>query len=243
MRNVVVTGGSRGLGLAMGETLAAGGYRVIAVARSPGAHFDAAVSRVPAGAGSLEFKACDLSQISKIGDWVRALRQAIGPIYGLVNNAATGTSGLLSNTRDDELQRLIDLNVVSPVLLTKHVARSMMTQREGRIVNIASIVAETGYSGLAAYSASKAAMVGFSRSLARELGMLGITVNAVAPGFIATEMTRELDDAQRAKISARSALRRLAEPVDVARAVEFLLSEAARNITGTVLTVDAGATA
>src|SRR5947209_2519470 len=107
MRNIIVTGGSRGLGLAMGERLAGAGYRVVAVARSRGSEFEAALARVPPGAGSLEFQACDLAQIGQIGDWVRALRQAIGPIYGLINNAAAGTSGLLSNTRDDELQRLI----------------------------------------------------------------------------------------------------------------------------------------
>jgi 3-oxoacyl-[acyl-carrier protein] reductase len=123
------------------------------------------------------------------------------------------------------------------------VVRSMMIERAGRIVNIASVVSSTGYSGLSAYAATKASLVGFTRSLAREVGPLGITVNAIAPGFVDTEMTQELDQEERDRIVRRSALRRLAAPGDVAGAVEFLLSEKARNITGTTLTVDAGNTA
>src|SRR5271154_3351384 len=115
----------------------------------------------------------------------------------------------------------------------------MMTQREGRIVNIASIVAFTGYSGLSVYSATKASMLGFTRSLAREVGQLGITVNALAPGFIATDMTQELGQGQLEQIMRRSALKRMADPIDVARSVEFLLGDGGRNITGTTLTIDA----
>jgi 3-oxoacyl-[acyl-carrier protein] reductase len=145
--------------------------------------------------------------------------------------------------RDSDVQRLIQLNTVSPILLSKYVVRSMMAQRDGRIINLASIVASTGYSGLSVYSATKASLVGFTRSLAREVGQLGITVNALAPGFVATEMTHELDEAQRAKIVRRSALHRMPEPIDVARSAQFLLGDAGRNITGTVLTIDAGNTA
>ena len=119
----------------------------------------------------------------------------------------------------------------------------MMAGRGGRIVNVASIVSFTGYSGLSVYGATKAAMVGFTRSLAREVGPLDITVNAVAPGFVDTEMTAGLGEQQREQIMRRSALRRLAGVSDIADAVEFLLSDKARNITGTVLTVDAGGTA
>jgi 3-oxoacyl-[acyl-carrier protein] reductase len=119
----------------------------------------------------------------------------------------------------------------------------MLAAGAGRIVNISSIVASTGYPGLSVYSATKASLVGFTHSLAREVGSVGITVNAIAPGFIATEMTQDLTEGQRQQISRRSALRRLPETSDIADAVEFLLSEKARNITGTVLTVDAGSTA
>jgi 3-oxoacyl-[acyl-carrier protein] reductase len=244
MQNVIVTGGSRGLGLAMARTLAAAGYRIIALARGSTEELMAA-SRAAAdsGRGAIEFRACDLSDLGGIAPLVKALRADFGPLYGLVNNAGLGTSGILSNMRDQDIQRLIQLNTVAPILLSKYVVRSMMSQREGRIINIASIVASTGYSGLSVYSATKASLIGFTRSLAREVGQLGITVNAIAPGFIATEMTHELDESQRLKIARRSALKRMADPIDVARSVEFLLGDAGRNMTGTTLTVDAGNTA
>ena len=124
---------------------------------------------------------------------MRALRADFGPLYGLINNAGLGTSGILSSMRDAEIERLIQLNTISPIVLSKYVVQSMMSQREGRIINIASIVASTGYSGLSVYSATKASLIGFTHSLAREVGQLGITVNALAPGFVATEMTHELN--------------------------------------------------
>lgn len=243
MRNVIVTGGSRGLGLAMTSTLSIAGYRVIAVARSLSAELTAASQAAAASNGAIEFRACDLSDANQIASLVRTLRSEFGPIYGLINNAGLGTSGILASMRETEIQRLIQLNTVAPILLTKYVLKSMMSEREGRIVNIASIVASTGYSGLSVYSATKASLIGFTRSLAREVGSLGITVNAVAPGFIDTEMTNELNESQREAIARRSALKRMPEPADVARSIEFLLGDGGRNITGTVITIDAGNTA
>ncbi len=244
MRNVLVTGASRGLGLAMASTLAAGGYRVIALARKDTAELRAAADTVGReGRGEICFRSFDLTEVRGIGALIRDLRKAHGPIYGLVNNAGAGTPGVLAIMRDADIEQLVRLNTLAPLILTKYVARSMMVERTGRIINIASIVAATGYSGLSAYAATKASLVGFTRSLAREIGPLGITVNAVAPGFIDTEMTRELGEAEREKIARRSALRRLAGAEDVANAVKFLLSEEARSITGTTLTVDAGNTA
>jgi 3-oxoacyl-[acyl-carrier protein] reductase len=243
MRNVIITGGSRGLGLAMTRELARKGYRIIAVARTLTADLTAARGALEPDTGAIEFRACDLSDLSQIAPLVRSVRQDFGPIFGLINNAGLGTSGLLSTMRDQDVQRLIQLNTVSPILLSKYVVRSMMAQRDGRIINLSSIVATTGYSGLSVYSATKASLVGFTRSLAREVGQLGITVNALAPGFVATEMTHELNESQRAKIARRSALHRMPEPIDVARSAEFLLGDAGRNITGTVITIDAGNTA
>ena len=144
---------------------------------------------------------------------------------------------------NSQIEELIRVNVTAPIILTKYVVRQMMAAGSGRIVNISSIIASTGYNGLSVYGASKAALIGFTKSLSREVGRLGITVNAVAPGFITTEMTAGMQDDDRAKIAARAALRRLAEPADVANGVSFLMSDNARNVTGTVLTIDAGATA
>jgi len=244
LRNVIVTGASRGLGLAIAARLAASGYRVLAIARSESAELQALIAAAgQGGRGPVQFYPFDLLEIAAMAQFVRRLRREAGPLYGLVNNAGLGTAGVLAMMRDEEIERLIRLNTLSPIVLTKHVARSMMSERAGRIVNISSIVATTGYQSLSAYSATKASLIGFTRSLARELGQLGITVNAVAPGFVDTEMTSRMDARQREQIIRRSALRRLPEPADVAATVEFLLSDQARNITGTTITVDAGNTA
>ncbi len=244
MRNVIVTGGSRGLGLAMVRTLAAAGYSVVAVARSESVELRTlAAEMVESKTGAVHFRAYDLGDIEGIAKFTRDLRKELGPIYGLVNNAGIGTEGLLATMPNGDIERLIRINTTAPIVLTKYVVRQMMADGAGRIVNMSSIIASTGYSALSVYAATKASLVGFTRSLAREVGQLGITVNAVAPGFIETEMTGSLGEAEKQRVAKRSALRRLAEPRDVADAVEFLLSDKARNITGTVLTVDAGNTA
>ena len=217
---------------------------MITVARRTSKEVTAAIADVgEARQGSLQFQPFDLGNIEQIPDLVRRLRKDVGPLYGLVNNAALGTDGVLATMHNSQIEQLVRVNVLSPIVLTKYVARAMMADGGGRIVNIASIVGFTGYSGLSAYAATKAAMLGFTRSLAREVGRLGITVNAVAPGFLDTEMTHGLGEEQRLKVMRRTALRRLAGVDDVANAVEYLLGDKARNICGTVLTVDAGATA
>ena len=244
MRNVLVTGGSRGLGLGIARTLASSGFQVIAVARSEGDSIAAVREDIARdGRGALHFCPFDLAEIEQIGDLVKRLRREFGRFYGLVNNAAVGMSGILTTVPDHAIEHAVRLNVVSPLTLTKHVVRSMMTGQGGRIVNVSSVVSVTGYSGLSVYSATKASLTGFTRSLAREVGPLGITVNAVAPGFIDTDMTHDLNAAQRAQIARRSALQRMPDIVDIASTVDFLFSEKARNITGTVMTVDAGNTA
>ncbi len=244
MRNILVTGASRGIGLAIATTLAAGGYRVLAIARSESEELRSAIAAGSAHGGALSFRAFDLTDIAAIAGLVGSLRNEFGPVYGLVNNAGIGTSGMLTLMRDEQIETLARLNMIAPIILTKYVLRSMLIERAGRIVNIASIVGgSTGYSGLSAYAATKASLIGFTRSLAREVGQLGITVNAVAPGFVDTQMTRDLTADQREQVVRRSALRRLPGADDIAGSVEFLLSERARNITGITLTVDAGNTA
>jgi 3-oxoacyl-[acyl-carrier protein] reductase len=244
VRNVIVTGGSRGLGLGIATRLALAGDQVITVARQESDQLNAAMRDVrDHGTGKLHFRPFDLNEVAALPGLVKELRREFGALNALVNNAGIGTSGVLAIMPDPMTEQLLRLNVLSPITLTKYVVRSMMADNSGkRIVNIASVVASTGYSGLSVYAASKAALVGFTRSLARELGTLGITVNAIAPGFIDTDLTRDMKDIQRDQIIRRSALRRLPEISDVADVVEFLLSDKASNITGTVLTVDAGNT-
>lgn len=241
MRSVLVSGGTRGVGLAVARKLVTDGFTVFALGRKETEALNVAIAEFPGG--QLNFLPFDLSNVDAIPELIRALKAEHGAFYGLVNNAALGTDGLLSNMHNSDIEKLVKLNTVSPIVLTKYVMRAMMTAGTGRIVNISSIIGFTGYSGLSVYGATKASMQGFTRSLAREVGRLGITVNAVAPGFMETEMTQSMTAEQRGKIASRAALKRLVDVEDVANAVSFLMSDAARNITGTVMTVDAGNTA
>ena len=244
MRNVIVTGGSRGLGLGIARRLAGAGYRAIAVARKQNSELTAAMHEAElANPGSFHFVPFDLAEIEGISNLVKTMRKDFGPIYGLVNNAGISFDGVLALMPIPQIEQLLRMNTLSPIVLTKYVVRTMMADGGGRIVNLASITAFTGYSGLSVYGATKASIIGFSRSLAREVGRMGVNVNSVAPGFVDTDMTQGLKDEQRQQIERRSALKRLADVDDVANAVEFLLSDKAKNITGTVLTVDAGNTA
>jgi 3-oxoacyl-[acyl-carrier protein] reductase len=244
MRNVIVTGGSRGIGLGIGQRLVERGYRVIAVARNPNPLLDAAMQEAEAvQPGSFQFVQCDLAETAAIPGLVKSVRKDYGPITGLVNNAGISFEGALALMPTAQIEQLVRVNMLAPMILTKYVVRSMMADGGGRIVNISSITALTGYSGLSVYSATKASLLGFTRSLAREVGPMGVNVNAVAPGFVDTELTESLGEEGRQKIERRSALKRLATVGDIASAVEFLLGDGAKNITGTVLTVDAGSTA
>lgn len=230
-KHVVITGGSRGIGLAIAMTLARNDYHPIIIARTA----------PTTECGS--FISWDLSKTNTFKELAAKLRGQFHNIYGLVNNAGIGSTGILTIMSDAQIAQVMHMNAVAPITLTKYLLRPMMAARSGRIINISSIVASNGFQGLSAYSASKAALVGFTRSLAREVGPLGITVNAVAPGFIDTEMTHSLDDKHRHQITKRSALQRMATADDVANSVLFLLSDGASNITGSTLTVDAGGTA
>ncbi len=244
MPSVLVTGASRGVGLAIARKLAGAGYRVAALARAQGDGLTAAIEEAKAArCGSIDFEPFDLNDVQAIPAFARQLKQRFGAFYGLVNNAGLGTDGLLTNMHLTQIESLVRLNTIAPIVLTKHILRSMMLDRQGRIVNIASIIAQSGYSGLSVYGATKASMIGFTKSLAREVGPLGVTVNAIAPGFLDTEMTGGMDEKARGQVIRRSAMRRLAQVEDVADAVVYLLGEGARNITGAVLTIDAGATA
>ncbi|WP_432514950.1 SDR family NAD(P)-dependent oxidoreductase [Kineococcus sp. SYSU DK001] len=231
---VVVTGASRGIGLSVARTLGAAGYAVVSLSRSapPDQEGAAQIAHVPV----------DLSRTDDLPDLCRRVREEFGDPYALVNNSGWGAEGLLATQHVRDIEKVIALNLTAPMVLTKHFGRAMLRRRRGRIVTIGSIVGRTGYSGLSAYSATKAGVEGFSRAASREFGRAGVTVNVVAPGFVRTGMTEALGEQHLATISRRSPLG-LAEPEDVAGAVAYLLSDAARRVTGTVLTVDGGATA
>jgi len=238
--NVLITGASRGIGLAIAQRLAASGHTAIALARTQGDALSAAIEQAD---GAIAFVPFDLTNLDAIPDLARDLKARFGTIWGLVNNAGLGVDGLLSNTHNTQIEAVIKLNVTAPIVLTKYLVRGMMTGGGGRIVNMSSIIGSTGYSGLAVYGATKASMIGFTKSLAREVGRLNVTVNAIAPGFIDTEMTAGLGADGREQVIRRSALRRLAEVDDVAAMTAFLMSDGGKNITGAVLTIDAGNTA
>jgi 3-oxoacyl-[acyl-carrier protein] reductase len=239
-KRVLITGASRGIGLSIAARLAGAGYDVIALARTQGPALDAAIA---AANGQIRFVGFDLTDIDAVPELVRTLKADHGPIWGLVNNAGMGVDGLLANTHNSQIEAAIRLNVTAPIVLTKYVVRGMLNGDGGRIVNLSSIIGSTGYSGLSVYAATKASMIGFTRSLAREMGRQNVTVNAIAPGFIETEMTEGLGDEGKDQVRRRSALRRLAEVDDVAAMTEFLLGDGGKNITGAVLTIDAGNTA
>ncbi len=239
MRTVLVTGTSRGLGLAIARRLIDDGYFVIGSGRR---ETDAVHQLRDAHPKCFHFVPFDLAEVGEIHHFVLSINKAHGPLFGLINNAAIGLDGVLGTMHNSDIERVLRINVLAPMILTKYVVRIMMRHREGRVVNISSIIASTGFSGLTAYAGSKAAIEGFTRSLAREIGRFNVTVNAVAPGFMDTDMTSSLHGEKLETILRRSPLRRLATPQDAAAAVSFLMGSDGGSITGTVITVDAGST-
>jgi 3-oxoacyl-[acyl-carrier protein] reductase len=236
---VVVTGASRGLGLAIVRRLIKDDYRVVALSRS---HSDE-IAALTATSPNVIWQPFDLRRTASFQERVASIAKEFGPIYGLVNNAAIAHDGILATQHEREIVEQIEVNVTSTILFTKYASRSMLPQRRGRVINIASIIAFTGYNGLAVYGATKAAIIGFTRSLARELGRARITVNAVAPGYMETDMTGGLSTEQLGAIRRRSALLDLVSPDKVAGAVAYLMGPDGAAITGATLTVDAGSTA
>jgi 3-oxoacyl-[acyl-carrier protein] reductase len=237
MRNVIVTGGSRGLGLSLVKALINEGYGVIAISRNSNDELDEVLRKASQHS---RFVSYDFADTAGLETLVKSISQYVGPLYGLVNNAAGSLSGVLASENPARIEQLIALNLTAPILLTRLVVRKMMGNGVGRIINVSSVNAFTGYSGLATYAATKAGLIGFTKSLAREVGPTGITVNVVAPGLLETDMTGEIDPTRRETILRRSPLRRFAKLEEVASAITYLLSDAAASITGTVMTVDAG---
>ena len=237
---VVVTGASKGLGLAICQQAAEQGYGVIAIARQLSEPFKTLQQSFPE---LVNFHAADLADLDALSDLCKHLIKQYGRPYALVNNAAAGHDGVLATMPNSAIDHLMRLNIQAPILMSKYLVRSMLLNRKGRIVNISSIIAKTGFNGLSVYAASKAAMEGFSHSLAREVGKAGITVNCVAPGYMQTDMTSSLQGEKLESVKRRSPLGKLATVDDAAAMVIYLLSDKASAITGTVMTVDAGSTA
>jgi 3-oxoacyl-[acyl-carrier protein] reductase len=238
MGTVLVTGGSRGLGRATVEALSASGSAVAFTWNSD----EPAARAVEAATGARAFH-LDLRDRARPDDLVSEAEEALGPLDGLVNNAGLRRESLLAMTSDEDWDAVLDSNLGGLFRCCRAVLRGMMVRRRGSIVNVSSLSALHGVAGQGAYAASKAGILGMTRSLAREAGKRGVRVNAVVPGFVPTDLTAGLPEAAVAHLRAGECLARGVKPEDVAQAVLFLLSESAAAITGQTLVVDAGASA
>ena len=233
----LVTGASRGIGAAIADLLAAQGATVIGTATSDGGA-DAIGARLAAHGG--HGRRLDVTDAGACEALVDAVAKEFGAVTILVNNAGITRDNLLMRMKDEDWQAILDTNLTSVFRLSKAVMRGMMKARKGRIVSIASVVGVTGNAGQANYAAAKAGIIAFSKSLAKEIGSRGVTVNVVAPGFIQTDMTRDLPEASREALVSQIALGRLGEPSDIAQAVAFLAGPAGAYITGETLHVNGG---
>ena len=231
----LVTGGSRGIGAAISRELAKAGAKVALNYRAG----QEAADEVAGEIGGLAVRA-DVSKPEEVQALIERVEGELGDIDALVNNAGVTRDTLIARMTDDDWQIVIDTNLRGTFNTSRAVSRKMLRRRAGSIVNLSSVVGVHGNPGQANYAASKAGIIGLTKALARELGSRGVRVNAIAPGYISTELTDVLNDEQRGLILQNTPLGRLGEPEDVARAVRFLCSDEAAFITGEVLLVDGG---
>lgn len=236
----IVTGSSRGIGAAIARDLAAAGAHVVVTCREQRAQAEAVVDGIRAAGGSAEAIAFDVAVTAEVEAAVRDVVARLGKVDVLVNNAGVSADGLIVRITDDQWQRVLDVNLKGVFNCTKSVARPMMRARAGRIVNLSSVVGVTGNTGQAAYAAAKAGIIGFTKSTARELASRGVTANVVAPGFIETDMTEDLDANARDMYRAMIPLGRLGRGEDVAAAVTFLAGPGGSYITGQVIHINGG---
>ncbi|MCC6594144.1 MAG: 3-oxoacyl-ACP reductase FabG [Xanthomonadales bacterium] len=232
----IVTGASRGIGAAIADELAAQGHFVVGTATSEAGAVAITERLRERGQG----RVLDVADAAQIEAFVESVEKDLGPVRVLVNNAGITRDQLLLRMKDEDFAAVINTNLASVFRLSKAVLKRMLRERQGRIISIASVIGLTGNAGQANYAAAKAGIIGFTKSLAREVGSRGITANVVAPGFIDTDMTRALPDAQRAALLADVPLGRFGEAADIAKAVAFLASPAAGYITGETLHVHGG---
>lgn len=233
----LVTGGSRGIGLAIARELAEAGAKVAVVGRDA-ARAEAAAAGLP-GEGHRGY-ACDVADAAAAAVLVKQVEEEMGGVDVLVNNAGVTRDNLLVRIKDDDWDAVLDTNLRGAFVLIRAAARGMMKRRAGRIVNVSSVVGITGNVGQANYAASKAGLIGLTKAVAKELASRGVLVNAVAPGYIETDMTSELPGAAREALSSQIALGRLGQPEDIAPVVRFLAGPGSRYMTGQVLVVDGG---
>lgn len=238
---VIVSGGSRGLGLAISRRLIAGGFAVRGFSRS-GSEETKALEVEHGASGRYRWTDLDATDHDGLAGFVSRVGREDGHIGGLVNNAGVNLDRLLPMTRPEEIQRVLAVNLEGPMLLTRLVTRLMIQKGNGAIINVSSVIGHRGIKGTSVYGATKAAIVGFTRSLARELGPRNIRVNAMLPGYVDTEMTSSMPAPQKAQIIRRTPLARLGQVEDIAGVAEFLLSPAAGFITGQTIVVDGGLT-
>jgi 3-oxoacyl-[acyl-carrier protein] reductase len=241
-RVALITGGSRGLGAGLVDAFLDAGYIVETCSRSK-TDTVRAWEADPEIEERFFFTAVDIAKQTEAEAFVKAAAARHGRLDVLVNNAGVAREGVLALFGNDALDDVIDLNVKGSIYVARAASRVMLAKRSGAIVNISSVVGLSGYRGLSVYGATKAALDGFTRGLARELGSRGITVNSVAPGYLRTEMSHGLDEGQLGQIARRTPMGRLGDPDDVARAVLFLADPANTYITGQVLVVDGGLSA
>ena len=238
MKVVLITGGTKGLGISVVKELVENAYFVIATGRSLSIELDNIVQKTE----SVAFEKLDLKN-DNVHEFINHITKKYGRLYGLINNAAIGKDGILATMHDSEIDDVMYVNTTATLKLTKYAIRSMLLNKAGRVINISSIIANTGFNGLSVYAASKAALLGFTKSLAREVGKSNITVNSILPGYMKTEMTSGIKTEKLSKIIRRSPLKTLISTKEVAGMVHYLLSEKASQITGASFTLDAGSTA